>query len=159
MATFNEILRNLRRAVARRGVAPEDVDDVVQEAFVRLEAYTQAHEVRSEPAFLMQTAINIGRDRLRRARGAPFAQTAADLAHFADSAPLPDEVLRARERLARARAGLDQLDPLTRRCLLSQRLEGLTYPAIARREGISVSAAEKRVARGLVFLVAWMEGW
>jgi RNA polymerase sigma-70 factor (ECF subfamily) len=77
----------------------------------------------------------------------------------ADGQPQPDEVLRARERLRRARAGLDQLDPLTRRCLLAQRLEGASYAQIAAREGLPITTVEKRVARAVLFLMKWMDDW
>ena len=74
-------------------------------------------------------------------------------------APQPDEIVRARERLRRAKAGLDQLDPLTRRCLLAQRLEGVSYAEIAAREGLPLTTVEKRVARAVLFLMKWMDDW
>ena len=43
--------------------------------------------------------------------------------------------------------------------LLSQRLEGLSYAEIAHRHGVSVSAVEKQIARSVLFLMDWMEGW
>ena len=40
-----------------RGVSANDVDDLVQDAFVRLETYQRAHEVVSEEAFLVRAAV------------------------------------------------------------------------------------------------------
>jgi RNA polymerase sigma-70 factor (ECF subfamily) len=68
-------------------------------------------------------------------------------------------MLRARERLRRAAAGLDQLAPDARRMLLAHRLDGLTFPMIAAQEGLTVAAVEKRVARAMHFLTRWVDGW
>jgi len=159
MNAITQMLRKARAAVLRLGVAPQDADDILQEAFARLEAYTRKHELRSQEAFLVTAAVNIGRDQARRRRSAPFETLPPDFDTLADTTPLPDEQVRAQERLRRASAGLARLDPKARRCLLAQRMEGLTYPQIAAREGESVAAVEKRVARAVMFLTRWMDGW
>ncbi|WP_245620196.1 RNA polymerase sigma factor [Phenylobacterium immobile] len=156
---LGQMLKKARNVVARRGVARDDIDDVVQEAFARLEAYERIHSVRSKEAFLVRAAVNISKDEARRRRNAPFVFDASQVTEIADGAPTPEEVLRGRERLRRAKAGVAQLDPVTRRCLLAQRLEGATYAELAKAEGISVAAAEKRVARALVFPTNWLDGW
>jgi RNA polymerase sigma-70 factor (ECF subfamily) len=159
MDAIGQILKKVRRTVVRRGAPVHDADDIVQEAFARMEAYARTHEVANEEAFLMRTAVNIGRDEACRRFRSPLAPSDRSVELIADAAPQPDEVLRARERLRRARAGLDQLDPLTRRCLLAQRLEGISYAQIAAREGLPVTTVEKRVARAVLFLMKWMDDW
>ncbi len=155
---MNEVVqmwRKVRAIVLRRGVAPQDADDVLQEAFTRLESYTRLHELQSREAFLVTTALNISRDQARhRMHGLELGDL--DLSGVADAAPQPEEWLRVQERLRRANSGLSRLDPVTRRCLLAQRVDGLTFPKIAELEGMSVSAVEKRVARAVMFLTQWM---
>jgi RNA polymerase sigma-70 factor (ECF subfamily) len=158
MNRLSDMLRKARRTVLRRGAPADEADDIVQEAFARLEAYTRAHEVRSKEAFLITAAANIVQDRRRRQMRSPFEGT-ADASEVADRQPLPDEVLRARERLRRAAAGLEQLAPDSRRMLLAHRLDGMTFPAIADQEGLTVAVVEKRVARAMHFLTRWMDGW
>lgn len=159
MNRLAEMLKKARWTVLRRGAPADEADDIVQEAFARLEAYTRAHEVRSEEAFLITAATNIVRDRRRRRARSPFVTGDVDCSMVADQQPMPDEMLRARERLRRAAAGLDQLAPDARRMLLAHRLDGLTFPAIADQEGLTVAAVEKRVARAMHFLTRWMDGW
>lgn len=159
MGDVIELWRKVRGVVLRRGVAPQDADDILQEAFTRLESYTRVHELRSREAFLVTTALNISRDQARRRASSPLDPGGLDLEAIADSAPQPEEQLRAQERLRRAGSGLARLDPLTRRCLLAQRLEGLTFPQVAEREGLSVAAVEKRVARAVMFLTQWMDDY
>src|SRR5580704_5174488 len=100
---------SMRSLIVRRGVGPDEADDIIQEAFARLEAYTQAKEVCSREAFLMRTAQNLVRDRARRARAAPFENVSVDLELVADGSPQPDEIVQGRERLRRAQTGLDRL--------------------------------------------------
>ncbi|MEP6899178.1 MAG: sigma-70 family RNA polymerase sigma factor [Rhodanobacter sp.] len=150
------MLRKVRAVVLRRGVAPQDADDLVQEAFVRLETYTRKHEIRSQEAFLVTTAVNLSRDRARHRARVPVDDEGFDILSLADAAPLPEDLLLSQERLRRAGSGLQRLDPQTRRCLLAKRLDGLTAAQIAERENLSVAAVEKRVARALLFLTQWM---
>jgi RNA polymerase sigma-70 factor (ECF subfamily) len=42
---------------------------------------------------------------------------------------------------------------------MAKRVDELSYGDIAAREGITVAAAEKRVARAVLFLAKWMDGW
>jgi RNA polymerase sigma factor (sigma-70 family) len=156
---IDRMLKNVRSFIVRRGVGPDEADDIIQEAFARLEAYTQAKEVASQEAFLTRTALNLVRDRARRARAAPFESSTLDLETIADVSPQPDEIVRGRERLRRAQTGLDRLDDLSRRCLLAKRMDELSFSEIAAREGMTVAAVEKRVARAVLFLTKWMDGW
>jgi RNA polymerase sigma-70 factor (ECF subfamily) len=157
MSDVLKIFRKVRAVVLRYGVAPQDADDIVQEAFARLEAYTRRQELRSEEAFLVTTAVNASHDQSRRRARRPQQASEFDLEAITDSAPSPEEQLLAQERLRRASTGLTRLDPITRRCLLAQRMDGLTFPQIAAREGMSVAAVEKRVARAVMFLTKWMD--
>ena len=159
MSGIASMFAKIRHAMIRRGTVADDADDIVQEAFARLEAYRQAVAVTNEEAFLMRTAVNLGRDQARRRKVAPFVDAELAIESIIDGAPPPDEIIRARERLRRASAGLKQLDELTRRCLLAHRLEGLTCAEIAKRESLPVTTVEKRVARAVLFLVKWMDGW
>ncbi len=156
MGDVLQAIRKVRAAVRRQGVALQDVDDIVQEAFARMEAYTRKQELRSSEAFLVTTAVNFGRDQARRSARMHMVSGELDLETIADVAPSPEEQLAIQERLRRANSGLARLNPMTRRCLLAQRVDGLTFSQIAAREGLSVAAVEKRVARGLTFLTQWM---
>ena len=150
------MLRKVRAVVLRSGVAPQDADDLVQEAFVRLEAYARKQQVRSREAFLVTAAVNLGRDQARHRARVPVDNEGFDILSLADAAPQPEEQLLTQERLRRIGSGLDRLDPQTQRCLLAKRLDGLTAAQIAERENLSVAAVEKRVARALLFLTQWM---
>lgn len=156
MSDLSTILRKVRAIVMRNGVAAQDADDVVHEAFVRLESYTRKQEIRSQEAFLVTAAMNLGRDQARHRARARVDSEGSSILDLADAAPQPEEQLLSQERLRRIGSGMQRLDPQTRRCLLAKRLDGLTAAQVAEREGLSVAAVEKRVARALMFLTQWM---
>ena len=159
MSALTEMLRKARAAVLRRGVARDDADDLVQEAFLRLEGYEREHEVRSREAFLVSTAVNLSIDQGRRAARVPATIFADALAALPSPDATPDVVLAGRQRLAHLREGIEQLPEGTRRILLARRIDNLSFKAIAEREGLTVSAVEKRVARATLMLMQWMDGW
>jgi RNA polymerase sigma factor (sigma-70 family) len=143
----------------RRGASREDAEDLVQEAFLRLELYSRSHDVREPEAFVVRTAMNLSVDGARRAARRRIAPEPVEHLQLVDSAPRPDEVWAARKRLERLNAGFAQLDGKTRAMLRAQRIEGVSVAEIARRHGVSVSAVEKRLAKGILVLMRWMDGW
>ena len=158
MSSLAEMLAKARRAVMRRGVPAEDADELVHNAFVKVEQYERAHGAESKEALLVTAAVNLSIDRARKKRRAPFAEH-DDVEAIADRAPDPGQVVEERARLAHAARGIDQLPERTRRILLQRRLENLPFAEIARSENMSVAAVEKQVARATLQLVKWMEQW
>lgn len=156
MSDLSNMLHKVRALVVRGGVPAQDADDVVHEAFVRLESYARKQEIRSQEAFLVTAAMNLARDQARHRARAPMDNEGANILELADAAPLPEEQLISQERLRRIGSGMQRLDPRTQRCLLAKRLDGLTMAQIAEREGLSIAAVEKRIARALLFLTQWM---
>ncbi|WP_198577994.1 RNA polymerase sigma factor [Caulobacter hibisci] len=151
--------RGLVRRITRITRDPAGAEDVVQSAMVRMLEYRRANVLINPEGFVARAAVNLAIDeRRQRARrpeeGLDFIDDA-----LADSQPLQDEVLRARERLARLKLGLARLSPRTREVFLLHRLEGLKYREIAERLGITVSAVEKHVAKAALFLTGWTEKW
>lgn len=157
MSSLSAMWRKVRAVVLGHGVAPQDVDDIVQEAFARLEAYARKQELLSQEAFLVTTAMNVSRDRARHHARVRGPSGDFDLASIADEAPRPDEHLVIQERLRRVNSGLARLDAKTRRCLLAHRLDGFTFASIAEHENLSLAAVEKRVARAVLFLAQWTD--
>ena len=152
--------RGLVRRIARATRRPEKAEDLLHAAFVRLEEYRVRNSVSNPAAFLVRTAANMAVDEARHQRvRAEIGRPVHDLVDLADDQPLQHEVLAARKRLERVRAGLMELSPRTREIFLMHRIEGLKYHEIAARLGITVSAVEKHVAKAALFLADWTEGW
>jgi RNA polymerase sigma factor (sigma-70 family) len=154
------VWKKARLAVLRRGVPTDEADDLVQEAFLRLEGYERDHEVLSKEAFVMRAAANLTVDRARRVAASPVGPLGElNIVEIAAPEALPDEQAESRARLKHLEKGLAQLPEQVRRILLLRRLDGLSFKDIASAERLSVSAVEKKVARATLSLMKWMDGW
>jgi RNA polymerase sigma-70 factor (ECF subfamily) len=135
-----------------------DAEDLLHTAFLRLERYRSRQTVDNPAAFLVRTAVNIRIDNFRHDRMLQENHYAL-MPEEADAAPLQDEVVAARARLARVTSGINRLPPRTRDIFLMHRIDNLPYSEIASHFGISVSAVEKHMAKAMLFLVDWAKGW
>lgn len=144
------LIRKLRRLLRSRGQSVDETDDLIQEAFLRLQLYCQERVVKSQEAFLVRTVLNLSVDLFRRNRSILFDNRT--VLGLIDPQPQPDDVLAAKQRLRRLRLALTELPPRTREALLLQRLEGYSYQQIAKHLGISVSAVEKHIAKAMLYL-------
>lgn len=147
-------LSKMRRVLYRGGQRRDDIDDLMQEAFVRLLEYCkEGAEVREPEAVLVTTvqrlAINQARSRMRER----YADEPVEKLQLIDPAPDPEEVLAAAQRLHCMRRTLEGLAPKTREILFLQRLHGYSYAQIAEATGMPISTIEKHVARGMAVLL------
>jgi RNA polymerase sigma-70 factor (ECF subfamily) len=157
MDEIHSLLSKVRRVLRRRGRTQDEADDLIQEAFLRLQVYCRDHTVRNAGGFLLRTALNIALDRRRRARVAAVVPGALDALPLADPSPLPDEVCAGQERLQRMKAGLEAMSPRRREVFVLNRIEGYSFPQIASKLGITLSAVEKHAAKAILFLTDWMD--
>ncbi|MBW8813034.1 MAG: sigma-70 family RNA polymerase sigma factor [Caulobacterales bacterium] len=142
----------LIRFFRRRTGGAAEAEDLTQEVFLRLLRRPDGEAIDNPEAFLFRTAVNLLRDRARRA-GA-FAAHAAELAERQDRVEglSPERVLEGRQSLAAAMRILEELDERVRDAFILHRLEGLKYAEIAELFGVSVSSVEKYVIKALAHL-------
>lgn len=148
----------VRAALMRRGRTTHDADDLVQEAWLRLACYEREQPVLEPEAFLMRTALNLSIDTYR-ARATRGEEVVLDEVVLVDTTPGAEAVLLGRERMARFSHCVGRLNDKTRDIFLAHRIDGTSYQEIAQRHQISVSAVEKHVAKALLQVTGWMEGW
>jgi len=155
---WSALFRKIKAALMRRGRSEHDADDLVQESWVRMARYQQHQAVDEPEAYLMKIALNLSTDmhRMRVSRG---EEVLLEDVVLVDGSPTAEDALLARERTERLCVCLGRMSPKSREIFLAYRLEGMTYKEIARHHGLSVSTIEKHVARTMMQLVTWMEGW
>jgi len=133
-----------------------DVDDIVQEAFLRIAVHDEADRPDNPRGFLFRIARNLVFDTLRRNKvRRAFAEShAADVA--AGSTPKDshsaEAAVSSREDLTLILAAVEELPPQCRRVFLLQRRDGLSYAQIAKRLGISESMVQKHMSKALARL-------
>lgn len=152
------VLRRVRAMLLRDGRTSDDVDDLVQEAWLRFAVYERETPVAEPGAFLWRTALNlaVSADRARAVRG---EHVAVDELPLMDASPGTEAAVLARERLARLDVCLQRLTARTQAIFLDVRYGGMSYPEAAQSNRITVSAVEKQVAKATMLITRWMEGW
>ena len=158
MLDFRRLFSRMRRVLQSRGRTTEDIDDLMQEAFLRFQSYT-CTPVENPEAFLVRTVLNLSveqsrRDKVRRGSGNLHLED--ELNSLIDTAPPPDEVYAAHARLLQVKRALNKLQPRTREAFLMHRLDGMSYAQIAEELAVSVSMVEKHIARASFHLRDWM---
>jgi RNA polymerase sigma factor (sigma-70 family) len=140
----------------RRGAAPEDAEDAVQDGFARF--FRAGHDVGSPDArpllfvicrnLLLDRRRSAGREAVVRAPLSPDDIDEAGVAAVSEE-PAADRAVAARQDLTLAAEIIRALPPKSRDAFLLHRFEDMTYRQIADRMGVSVSMVEKHLAEAL----------
>jgi RNA polymerase sigma-70 factor (ECF subfamily) len=145
------ILPELRRFMLARKCDPAEVDDLLQDLFLKLDQVASG-PVSNPRAYLYRMADNLLHDRRRsrkrqEERDDLWARhrTGPDLVSAAE--PSPEDSAISRDELARVNAALSAMPERTAEIIGLYRLEGLSQKVIATRLGISLSAVEKHLQR------------
>ncbi|MBB3342415.1 RNA polymerase sigma factor [Luteimonas sp. RC10] len=152
----------LLRYFSRHLSSAEDAEDLTQDTLARL-SQQPGHRLAglaNVEAFLMRIASNLLRDRFRRDRShraSDHVPIEAVAAAWQSEEPSCECVYADKARLQQFLQALDALPPRCREVFLLQRYDGLTYSAVAKRLGISVSAVEKHMMRALMHLDATLD--
>ena len=135
----------------------EDVDDLVQEVFLRLATRADLADVKQMDGYLFATAANVLRDRFRRQAvlKPEFHDEYVDDAHSRDSFS-PERVLLGKDELRLVIAAIEELPKRTRRIFLMRRYEGLRLKEIAAKERMSESGVRKQLIKAKVHIAKRM---
>jgi RNA polymerase sigma-70 factor (ECF subfamily) len=136
-----------------------DIDDLLQEVYMRLTAAAQKEIPAQTKAFVFSTARNLLIDRVRREQVVPIEAVAdLDALGVAIDEPGPDRSVMARDELRRVQAALDRLPPRAREALLLRRVDGLTRAEIAERMGIGEGTVKEYLAESVCALADMLYG-
>ncbi len=144
--TFRTLAPWLQRALASRfGYARPDIDDLVQESFIRLGRYSVADRSRHPRALLLRIARNLTVDAHRKAQTRSVGQHRSIDEGFTafGMASQPEQYAQ----LDLKRVVLDLPQPL-RDVFLLARFSRMTHAEIANHLGISIKTVEWRLAKG-----------
>lgn len=135
-----------------RGAYPSvrDVDDVVQESYLRTWKARLAHPIASTKSFLFQVARNLAIDVVRKKQSAP-TESFVDL----DALPVLEEgasaalALSRQEKIDLLVAALATLPDHTREIVFLRKFNHLPQKQVAAQFGISERTVEAQVAKGM----------
>lgn len=156
-SSFLENNSFLRKFLARFLAEQQDIEDVVQEAYLRAYQVEQGRDIEQPKAFLFRIAKNIALTELtRKSRQITDYLEDADVPAEAEKTPSLEEELEARQYLALFCEAIAALPERRRRVCLLRKVHGLPHGEIAERLGITVSAVEKHLLKGMLACRAYV---
>ncbi|MEJ0034765.1 MAG: RNA polymerase sigma factor [Gammaproteobacteria bacterium] len=149
-ASFLSVQTGLKQYLLRFLVRRQDVEDIVQETFLRAYESEKSQTIRSPRSFLFKVAKNLALNELDR-KSAQLMSYVGDM----ETLPLVDrrnsveDDVEQQQRLAACTAAMACLSKQCRRALVMRKVFGFSHKEIARRMGISVRTVEKHLAKAL----------
>lgn len=138
------------RAWLRRSLDPEDLEDVIQEAYCQIARLDDVSHIRSGRAYLFTTARSVVLMRLRRARVVSIETvTEIDTLSMVESEPSPERIVAGRRELARVRRLIAGLPDRWRKIIELRKIEGLSQREVAEALGVPEHTVENEVRKGL----------
>ncbi|AQQ69063.1 hypothetical protein Mag101_16570 [Microbulbifer agarilyticus] len=139
-----------RYTVSKFGLSYSEAEDLVQEAFARMAPQLQTGEIEHVRAFLYRSVHNATIDILRKGQvRESYAQSVQGDPDRDQDSRSPERVASGRQFLGLISRALWNMPHKRRRLLLMNRVDGLSYAEIARREGLSATVVKKHVAKAL----------
>jgi RNA polymerase sigma factor (sigma-70 family) len=140
----------LRNYLKRNFPAVRDVDDVVQDSYLRIWKTKTESPIQSAKAFLFKVARHLAIDLVRRQRVSPL-RTVRDLDALSviEDKPTAADVLSLEEKTRLLADALAALPDRCRTIVVLHKLEGLSQKEVAQRLGLSLRTVEVQVARGV----------
>jgi RNA polymerase sigma factor (sigma-70 family) len=145
----------VRAWLRRARVSPEDVDEILQEAYCRVASLDSVAHITSPYNYFLSTARNLLARRLRRQRIVPM-EALVQVDSYQDDAPSPEDLVMSRTS---HHAMLALIDCLPERCgkiVRLRKIEGWSQKKIAEHLGTTEKAVEKQVWIGVRLL---REAW
>ncbi len=136
------------RSFVQRRVGPQDAEDLLQEAYVRL-LHPDPASIENPRAYLYRVTANLCADRFHREQARRRTIDAEDIDPdtLVSPSPQPDDIAEGLVQLEQLVSALDELPEACRHAFLLNRLEDLPYPEVARCLGVSPKIAQRYILK------------
>jgi RNA polymerase sigma factor (sigma-70 family) len=157
-----EAFLNCRQVLSRfiaRVVAPGDIEDIVQETFIRSMQAGVERRIDHPRAFMFRTARNLAFNHVQRFDN----KVRPHMVDYLDEEVQPaSETLEAQfesqERFINFCRAINQLPVKCRRAFILRKVYGLTQKEVAEYLEMTEANVEKHVSRGLMRCIEYMKG-
>lgn len=133
----------------RARLSPEDIDDVIQEAYCRISMLKAVDHIDSPSAYFFSIARNLLLRRLKRQRIVSFEAIAEIEAYRDDATPSPEEQTGSHLAYERMMTMIAALPERCRRIVELRKIEGWSHREIADHLGMTEKAVEKQIWVGV----------
>lgn len=148
LTAYQQHLSALKRYVMRIVRAENDVEDVVQEAFLRAYKTEAGGDIQQPKSYLFRVAKHVALNQVRQKINRPtdFLEDTDTSSALTSDWTLEDEML-AQERLGVHCMAVAALPPKRRKVYLMRKVYGMSHKDIASDLGIAVSTVESHLAK------------
>lgn len=128
-----------------------DVEDVVQETYLRAYVAEQSREIRQPKSFLFSTARNIAINKLSK-KSRQITSYLEDFSqhHELSTESAASDLAEARQQLSIYCAAVEALDGKCREIFLLRKVHGMSHKEIASHMSLSISSVEKYLRKGIL---------
>ena len=155
--TYLNCRMQLMKFASRFFRRPEDIEDVVQEAFVKsLEAERHDTTIRTARSYLFRVIRNLALNELTRGDDRLTEALEEYDPAFADGVDIERQVASS-ERFELFCRAVARLPDVCRRVFVLRRVYGFSQREIAEHLGISIKTVEAHLAKGMVRCTDFME--
>ena len=152
--------RDYLARVVSRIVPPHDIEDIVQETYVRFCLLKSMDEIRSPRAFMAQIARNLAIDHIKRAdfqlRSRMDEDVEIELDEIGCLLDEPYSQVASREEFAHFCEAVRNLPLQCRRVFVLKKVYNYSQREIARELNLSENTVEKHIAEGLKRCTVYM---
>lgn len=153
---FREHNQSLLRFLCLRLHSHQEAKEVAQEAYVKLLNLDQPHAIGFQRAFLFKTAANLAIDRLR-SRNRHHRATQYGLFDELRETPTPERVAAAAQQVEIVCKLVAELPPKCRQAFILYKIDGLEFPEVATRMGLSERMVREYVVRAILYCRAGLD--
>jgi RNA polymerase sigma-70 factor (ECF subfamily) len=139
--------------VASRIVPPHEIEDIVQETYVRVCQFKTKGEIREPRALMMKTARNIALDYIKKAEvrlsSSLFDEEELKDRQFSNKTANPFDQAASDQEFSQFCEIVRQLPQQCKKVFVLKKVYGYSQREISRELSISESTVEKHIARGM----------
>jgi RNA polymerase sigma factor (sigma-70 family) len=154
---FVNYTANIKRYI-NKIVSPDDIDDIIQETFIRTYEADLKEEIKYARSFMLKTAKNLALNHVNKWDNKyndpldDFSDPVVGLTSLKF-----EEQFESKERFLLFCRATEQLTDVVRKTFILKKVYGFSQKEIAKYLNLSESTIEKHVAKGLLKCAEYME--
>tara|TARA_R110001592_G_scaffold194975_1_gene442612 strand:- start:492 stop:1052 length:561 start_codon:yes stop_codon:yes gene_type:complete len=154
---FVNYTANIKRYINKIG-SPDDIDDIIQETFIRTYEADLKEEIKYARSFILKTAKNLALNHVNKwdNKYSDSLDDSADALTGLTSLKF-EEQFESKERFLLFCRATEQLSIVVRKTFILKKVYGFSQKEIANYLNLSESTVEKHVAKGLLKCAEYME--
>ena len=154
---YQDTSEDLRRFLERKLGNQQEAEEIAHDAYLKLCRIEHKNEIRDLRKYLFTMSIRLALNVIRRRKTESSCENAGQIGEAGVDHISAYRILLAELKLEAVKEALTDLPEKTRYIFLLHRFEGLTYPEISTKLGLSVKTVEYHMSRSLERLLLAVE--